>query len=320
MKNTILLALSATALFWTSCTDAPPSGGDAARETAPATAPAAPMALQLMRSNCASCHKLVEGGGGPVIAPGMGEIRATYLQAYPERGAFVEAMVSFSQNPTKEDALMEAAVAKYGLMPKLGVSPKDLTAIAEYVFAHEVGTAAWHQGLSAAPQVEEGADALSYEERGRKFALGTKQALGSKLLASIQEYGPAGAVDFCHIQALPITDSMSTKYGARIKRVSDRPRNPANMANAAELAYIEALKAAKAQGEELPPLVTPIGGAVRAYYAIETNDMCLKCHGRKDSDIAPDTWKVIADRYPNDQATGYGTGEVRGLFVVEMEE
>jgi len=184
-----------------------------------------------------------------------------------------------------------------------------------------VGTANWKRELSATQDGgEEDVSAMDYEERGRKFAMGTKQALGSKLLASIQEFGPAGAVDFCHIHAMPITDSMATKYSASIKRVSDRPRNPANQANAEERAYIEALKGAKAQGEELPPLVVHKNGTVKAYYAIETNDMCLKCHGNKGAEIAADTWKVISEKYPNDQATGYSSGEVRGLFVVEMDE
>ncbi len=300
------------------CTSEKPKSDNKSQEAPTAPRKERPVALRLMQSNCASCHKLAPGGDGPVIAPGMGELRATYLSAFASKEDFVNALTAFSKNPTAEAALMHEAVAKYGLMPKLGVAEADLKAIAEYLYDHEVGSEAWIRSLSAATDTPESEDDLNYESRGRKYAIGTKQALGSKLLAAVQEYGPAGAVDFCNIQALPITDSMATHYGASVKRVSDKPRNPANKANAEELAYIEALKAAKAQGEELPPLISEKANKVLAYYAIETNDMCLKCHGRKDAEIAAETWQAIAERYPADKAFGYGTGEVRGLFVVEM--
>ena len=140
------------------------------------------------------------------------------------------------------------------------------------------------------------------------------------MLGAIQEYGVPGAVDFCHIEALPITDSMSTHYGARIRRVSDRPRNPGNAANAEELAYIEALKAAKSKGEDLPPMLQEEKGLDRAYFAIESNDMCLKCHGQKGADIADETWQSLRERYPDDKAFGYGSGEIRGIFVVEIPQ
>ncbi len=295
------------------------SKSDARSGEAPA-APAKerPAALRLMQSNCASCHKLAPGGDGPVIAPGMGEVREAYLAAFPEREDFVKAVTEFSKNPTKEAALMKQAVAKYGLMPKLGVAERDLKAISEYLYENEVGTEAWLHSLSAESDVPESEEDLSYEERGRKYALGTKQALGSELMAAVQERGAAGAVDFCNIRALPITDSMSTKYGAVVRRVSDRPRNPGNRANPEEAAYIEALKAAKAKGEGLPPLISEKAASVTAYYAIETNDMCLKCHGGKDIQIAPETQAVINQRYPKDLAYGYDVNEIRGLFVVEM--
>jgi len=308
-----------TAAFFLSACGPEASKSDTKSEEAPA-APAKerPVALRLMQSNCASCHKLGPAGDGPVIAPGMGEVRATYLEAFPEREDFVKAATAFSKNPTKEAALMKQAVAKYGLMPKLGVAESDLKAISEYLYDHEVGTEQWLRSLRAESDVPESEEGLSYEERGRKYALGTKQALGSKLMAAVQERGAAGAVDFCNIHALPITDSMSTKYSATIRRVSDRPRNPANRANAEETAYIDALMTAKAKGEELPPLISEKGTSVTAYYAIETNDMCLKCHGTMDTHIAPETQKVIAERYPADKAFGYDVNEIRGLFVVEM--
>jgi hypothetical protein len=59
----------------------------------------------------------------------------------------------------------------------------------------------------------------------------TKQELGKNLMQAIQTKGTAGALEFCNIKALPITDSMSNVLNASIKRVSDLERNPKNKAN-----------------------------------------------------------------------------------------
>ncbi len=275
----------------------------------------------LLQRNCTSCHRPAAASDGSGVAPSLAEMRSAYLAVHTDRGAFIEAVASFSQNPQREQAIMTAALERYGLMPKIGTPEQELRTMAAYMYDHELGSEAWFQSLkgASAQNDKEGHDTLSHAERGRRYAMGTKQALGSKLLASINAYGAAGAVDFCNVHALPITDSMSTHFGASIKRVSDRPRNPANAANAQERTYIEVLKVANASGQQLPPLVSEKGSKVLAYYAIETNEMCLKCHGNPASDIAPETASAIARRYPADKAVGYGLNEIRGIFVVEME-
>ena len=45
-----------------------------------------------------------------------------------------------------------------------------------------------------------------------------------------------------------------------------------------------------------------------------TQKACLACHG---SDIAPAVSKKIATLYPNDQATDFKLGDIRGAFVVK---
>jgi hypothetical protein len=47
--------------------------------------------------------------------------------------------------------------------------------------------------------------------------------------------------------------------------------------------------------------------------AIPTGEVCLKCHGTQ---IAPEVSQVLASLYPEDRATGYKEGDIRGAFVV----
>lgn len=65
----------------------------------------------------------------------------------------------------------------------------------------------------------------NYKEVGKQLAIQTKSSLANYLISSISEKGSEGAVEFCNIKAIPITDSMSVVLGAKIKRVSDLPRN-----------------------------------------------------------------------------------------------
>ena len=161
---------------------------------------------------------------------------------------------------------------------------------------------------------------VNYLETGKGLAMQTKASLGKNLALAINERGSDGAVEFCNIEAIPITDSMSVVLNAKIKRVSDKPRNSNNQANETELAYINNWNAAKVKGEEHPPLLTELDGKMVGYYPIVTNQMCLQCHGTPEKEINTKTLSKIKKLYPTDKATGYTEGEIRGIFVVEMDK
>jgi hypothetical protein len=159
----------------------------------------------------------------------------------------------------------------------------------------------------------------SLEDIGLEYALNTKKVLGAKLMGAIQEKGPAYAMEFCHTQAIPLTDSMSQHYDARIKRVSDKNRNPNNRANAEERRYIEQFKQAVAAGKDPAPVVVSTNGIAHFYYPIVTNSMCLNCHG-KEKDITPEVKARISRLYPGDLAIGYAENEVRGIWSIELKK
>lgn len=159
---------------------------------------------------------------------------------------------------------------------------------------------------------------LNYLEIGRDLAIQTKSNLSLNLVTAISKDGSAGAVEFCNLRAIPITDSMSLVLDANIKRVSDQPRNPDNKANESELAYINQWKEAKKRGEEQPPVVNEINGKIVGYYPIVTNQLCMQCHGIPKTDINVETLNKINKLYPSDQAIRYHENQIRGLFVVEM--
>ena len=57
------------------------------------------------------------------------------------------------------------------------------------------------------------------------------------------------------------------------------------------------------------------GGGLGYVEPIRIKPPCLACHG---ASLAPATADELAERYPEDQATGYKLGELRGLFWAEV--
>jgi hypothetical protein len=43
---------------------------------------------------------------------------------------------------------------------------------------------------------------------------------------------------------------------------------------------------------------------------------CLKCHGSAEKDIDPKTLAIIRQKYPDDLATNYKEGDLRGLWKI----
>lgn len=162
-------------------------------------------------------------------------------------------------------------------------------------------------------------EAMSPLEKGKSIAQATQAALGKNLMQAISERGSAGAVEFCNIKALPITDSLAKMHNATVKRVSDKNRNPDNAANEAELAYIEDAKNQLAANQDIKPQIKEEDGNWVGYYPILTHAMCLQCHG-KPGQINKETLAKIESHYPDDQAYGYAENEVRGIWVIELKK
>lgn len=137
--------------------------------------------------------------------------------------------------------------------------------------------------------------------------------LKSALKSALEEGGPVNAVAVCNTRAPQIAREVSGREKLDIRRVSEHNRNPGNEPSAAELEvlhWFEAHPAAtdtviQAGGQEL--YMRPIRIGV---------ELCLQCHGDRDT-LSPDLRETLAELYPDDEATGFSMGDLRGAFVVE---
>lgn len=260
---------------------------------------------------CEACH--AKGGGRMRVAPPLQAVRNHYLDAFPEEEDFIYAMVDFVRHPTREKSVMPGAVEKFGLMSALSYSEDKIEAIAKYMY-HVDESDGEEKGKGKRKRKQKHKDQQPSEEIVA-FAMQTKKALGQQLMQAIEREGAAGAVDFCHIEAIPITDSMSKHLGVSVRRVSDKPRNPDNAATAEEQKILQRMhRQMERRGEAFAYSDKELG---RHYIPITTNAMCLQCHGNPDEHINAQTFDVINARYPNDLAIGYDVDQIRGMFVVE---
>ena len=148
--------------------------------------------------------------------------------------------------------------------------------------------------------------------RGAELLAPFKRELKEALQQGLAE-GPVAAVDVCQLRAPEIAASYSTQ-GVEIGRSSHRLRNPANAARDWMQPVIAAYLAQT--GGSAAPQVVKLGDD-RIGYAepIRTQGLCLACHG---SNLAPQLAAAIDARYPDDQATGFAEGELRGIFWAEF--
>lgn len=147
-------------------------------------------------------------------------------------------------------------------------------------------------------------------------------ALKGELTAAMQAGGPLNAIEVCHTRAPAIADAVSLESGMSVSRVSLRNRNPDNAPTEWQAAVLRDFETRLAAGEAADALswqeIVQTDGMreYRFMKAIPTMPMCLACHG---VDIAPTVAETIAELYPEDKATGYREGDIRGAFVVTSQ-
>ncbi len=139
----------------------------------------------------------------------------------------------------------------------------------------------------------------------------------------MQDSGPAGALNYCSLAALPLVDSLAATQGVHIKRTSDRIRALHDRPDGDEQRRLSEILALLARGTppaDIPSQAILLGDSVAFYQPILISmPTCLKCHGKPGSDIDSLTMQAIASRYSFDTAVGYELGDFRGLWSVRWK-
>lgn len=174
---------------------------------------------------------------------------------------------------------------------------------------------------TSAPPATLSAEAqLAAFHRGKAIVAETFSLLSSNLQTAIQQGGVSNALPFCSLAASPLTAGMAGKHGVAIRRITHKPRNPADRADTTELAILQQFETALTGTNLPPPLVTNLTASTATFFApiILNHELCLKCHGEPGKDISAVNSAVIRRLYPQDEATGFKLGQLRGAWRIEI--
>ncbi|MEI5637864.1 MULTISPECIES: Tll0287-like domain-containing protein [unclassified Pseudoalteromonas] len=141
--------------------------------------------------------------------------------------------------------------------------------------------------------------------------------LKSELSTAIKAGGLVNGIKVCQQRAPVIAASLSID-GWQVARKSNKNRNPKNVPDSWELQQLQHYLAMNADNQPLAGQHTSTTSSSTFRYTspIMAGPLCLSCHGET---IAPEVKQALAHYYPNDLATGYRLGELRGIFSLTKQ-
>ncbi|HKK55570.1 DUF3365 domain-containing protein [Marinobacter sp.] len=157
-------------------------------------------------------------------------------------------------------------------------------------------------------------DEMVVEARSLVKAFGS--SLKQALQAAIKEGGLTNGIGVCNTVAPEIAASNSNREWT-ISRTSLRVRNPDNKPTEWQELQLQAMDRQPVKNGK-PVEVWQVSEAsgqpeFRYMSAIPTQKLCLGCHGKS---IDPQVKARVKELYPEDRATGFSEGDLRGAFVV----
>jgi hypothetical protein len=134
--------------------------------------------------------------------------------------------------------------------------------------------------------------------------------LSSRLTEAMSDQGPVAAISVCQQEAPKFAAEVCEAAGVKIGRTGVRLRNSDNVAPT----WAATLIADKVAS---PTFARLDNGNAAALLPIKLQSQCLMCHGSTEQ-ISPEIANQLTKLYPNDQATGFVEGELRGWFWIEL--
>jgi hypothetical protein len=125
-----------------------------------------------------------------------------------------------------------------------------------------------------------------FTEVGNKIAKVSFESLSGNLKAAMQQGGTANAIQFCNLNALPLTDSLAKNFNVKIKRSSLKLRNLNNYPDSLETYMLDLyLQIEKMRKPMVGKTLLASNNDVRYFGPIILKDQCLKCHGTIGTNI-----------------------------------
>ncbi len=162
-------------------------------------------------------------------------------------------------------------------------------------------------------------DTSPHLEQCQAAAAALGQALKARLQSAMTAGGPLGALTVCRDEADDIAAAVCDSMHLDVGRTSLKVRNPDNAPDPWEIVALEEFETRLAEGEPAEGLDTWFVSRdaegrrhFRYLKAIPTAALCLNCHGAQ---IESSLQARLDELYPDDAATGFAEGDIRGAFT-----
>lgn len=133
--------------------------------------------------------------------------------------------------------------------------------------------------------------------------------LKTALVSSLKSEGIEPTLKMCSLQALELT-TKDLPYAMKARRIALKVRNSLNSPDAYEREILDRLT--RKPGD----ILEVNHGKTHFFRSLPTQSLCLSCHGQN---IAEPVKRKLEEFYPQDEATGFVEGELRGALHLFME-
>ncbi len=165
--------------------------------------------------------------------------------------------------------------------------------------------------VQADPLTVERQDELKKE--GAELIAAFASELKTNLQGAIKAGGLVQGIELCSLKATDIALSHSSSNWT-VSRTTLKPRNVDNLPSSDETLALLGFERQLSQGVPIQDMLytrQQEDGSFLVMKAIPTQALCLACHGES---ISEEVQTVLREKYPQDKATGYKEGQIRGAF------
>ena len=158
-----------------------------------------------------------------------------------------------------------------------------------------------------------------FTEVGNSIVKMSFESLSGNLKAAASNGGIANAIQFCNMNAMPLTDSLAKNFNVKIKRSSLKLRNLNNYPDSLEAYMLDLYtQIEKMRKPMVGKTILANNNDVRYFAPIILKSDCLKCHGTVGTNIKDETYSIIKEYYPKDEAVDFQEGKLRGIWSINF--
>ena len=142
----------------------------------------------------------------------------------------------------------------------------------------------------------------------------------TRLTNELMNKEPHLALGVCSDEAQDLSRKIRAKHGVDVHRTALRYRDPKNKPDAYERAWMEKEPTRKDVNPAGEGEIVIAADGTREYRFIRPlylSNLCSVCHGPTD-ELSDDVKAALAERYPDDRATGFRPKDLRGVVSVRV--